>query len=67
MRNGKAQDIASDDIDLINIAERAFLFFRRYRIALIIATVGRIRVRAASGIIPPEKFTNQDLFCTLHF
>ena len=39
MRNGKAQDIASDDIDLINIAERAFLFFRRYRIALIIAAV----------------------------
>ena len=31
MRNGKAQDIASDDIDLLNIAERAFLFFRRYR------------------------------------
>src|SRR6478735_6383735 len=42
MRNGKAQDIASDDIDLINIAERAFLFFRRYRIALIIATVAGI-------------------------
>jgi hypothetical protein len=39
MRNGKTQDIASDDIDLINIVERAFPFFRRYRIALIIATV----------------------------
>jgi hypothetical protein len=42
MRNGKAQDIASDDIDLINIAERAFLFFRKYRVALIIATVAGI-------------------------
>jgi len=42
MRNGKAQNIASDDIDLINIAERAFLFFRRYRIAFIIATVAGI-------------------------
>jgi hypothetical protein len=42
MRNGKAQDIASDDIDLINIAERAFLFFRKYRVALIIAAVAGI-------------------------
>src|SRR6476660_2599701 len=42
MRNGKAQDIASDDIDLINLAERAFLFFRKYRIAFIIATVAGI-------------------------
>ncbi len=39
MRNGKAQYVASDDIDLINIIERAFLFFRRYRIAFIIAIV----------------------------
>jgi len=42
MRNGKAQHIASDDIDLINIAERAFLFFRRYRITFIIAIVAGI-------------------------
>ena len=42
MRNGKAQNIVSDDIDLINIVERAFLFFRRYRIVLIIATVAGI-------------------------
>ena len=42
MRNGKAQYIASDDIDLINIVERAFLFFRRYRIAFIIAVVAGI-------------------------
>src|SRR5215510_13355567 len=39
MRNGKAQNIVSDDIDLISIAERAFLFFRRYRTAFIIAIV----------------------------
>src|SRR5215470_2271665 len=40
MRNGKAQYIASsDDVDLVNILERALLFFRRYRLALIIATV----------------------------
>jgi len=37
MRNGKAQNTASDDIDLINIVERAFLFFRRYRVVFIIA------------------------------
>jgi hypothetical protein len=42
MRNGKAQNIVSDDIDLINIVERAFLFFRRYRIMLMIATVAGI-------------------------
>jgi len=42
MRNGKAQDIASDDIDLLNIAERAFLFFRRYRMTFIIAIVAGI-------------------------
>jgi len=42
MRNGKEQHIASDDIDLINIVERAFLFFRRYRIAFIIAIVAGI-------------------------
>jgi len=39
MRNGKAQYVASDDIDLINIVERAFLFFRRYRIIFVIAIV----------------------------
>ena len=39
MRNGRTQYIPSDDIDLINIVERAFLFFRRYRIAFIIAVV----------------------------
>ena len=37
MRNGKAQNTASDDIDLINIVERAFLFFRRYQVVFIIA------------------------------
>jgi hypothetical protein len=42
MRNGKAQNIASDDIDLINIVERAFLFFRKYRRAFIIAIVAGI-------------------------
>lgn len=42
MRNGKAQNIASDDIDLINIVERAFLFFRRYRILFIVAIVAGI-------------------------
>jgi hypothetical protein len=42
MRNGKAQNIVSDDIDLINIVERAFLFFRRYRIMLMIATLAGI-------------------------
>jgi hypothetical protein len=42
MRNGKVQYIASDDIDLINITERAFLFFRRYRIAFIIAILAGI-------------------------
>ena len=42
MRNGKAQYVASDDIDLINIVERAFLFFRRYRITFIIAVVAGI-------------------------
>src|SRR5678810_977000 len=42
MRNGKAQHIASDDIDLINIVERAFLFFRRYRVTFIIAIVAGI-------------------------
>ena len=42
MRNGKAQNTASDDIDLINIVERAFLFFRRYRVAFIIAIVAGI-------------------------
>src|SRR6476660_7509532 len=42
MRNGKGHYIASDDIDLINIVERAFLFFRRYRIAFIIAIVAGI-------------------------
>jgi len=42
MRNGKAQYVASDDIDLINIVERAFLFFRRYRITFIIAIVAGI-------------------------
>ena len=39
MRNGKAQNIASDDIDLINIVERAFLFFRRYRTTFIVAII----------------------------
>jgi len=39
MRNGKAQNTASDDIDLINIVERAFLFFRRYRVVFIIAII----------------------------
>jgi hypothetical protein len=42
MRNGKAQNIASDDIDLISIVERAFVFFRRYRLVFIIATVAGI-------------------------
>jgi len=42
MRNGKAQNTASDDIDLINIVERAFLFFRRYRVTFIIAIVAGI-------------------------
>jgi len=42
MRNGKGQYVASDDIDLINIVERAFLFFRRYRIAFVIAIVAGI-------------------------
>lgn len=42
MRNGKAQYAASDDIDLINIVERAFLFFRRYRITFIIAIVAGV-------------------------
>src|ERR1043165_1896988 len=42
MRNGKVQYIASDDIDLINITERAFLFVRRYRIAFIIAILAGI-------------------------
>lgn len=42
MRNGKAQYMASDDIDLINIVERAFLFFRKYRITFIIAIVAGI-------------------------
>ena len=42
MRNGKGQYIASDDIDLINIVERAFVFFRRYRIMFIVALVAGI-------------------------
>ena len=42
MRNGKAQDIASDDIDLISIVERTFIFFRRYRTTFIIAVIAGI-------------------------
>ena len=42
MRNGKAQDIASDDIDLISIVARAFLFFRRYRTTFIVAVIAGI-------------------------
>jgi len=42
MRNGKTQYIASDDIDLINIVERAFLFFRRYRTTFVVAIVAGI-------------------------
>jgi hypothetical protein len=42
MRNGKAQNIASDDIDLINIVERAFLFFRRYRTTFMVAIIAGI-------------------------
>ena len=42
MRNGKTQYIASDDIDLINIVERAFLFFRRYRTTFIVAIIAGI-------------------------
>ena len=42
MRNGKAQNIASDDIDLINIVERAFLFFRRYRTTFIVAIIAGV-------------------------
>lgn len=42
MRNGKAQHVASDDVDLINVAERAFIFFRRYRTIFIIAIVAGI-------------------------
>src|SRR6185436_15520398 len=42
MRNGKTKYIASDDIDLINIVERAFLFFRRYRNTFLVAVIAGI-------------------------
>jgi len=42
MRNGKTKYIASDDIDLINIVERAFLFFRRYRSTFLVAVIAGI-------------------------
>jgi len=47
MRNGKAQNIASDDIDLIHIVERALLFFRRYRITFTVAIVVGIALGCA--------------------
>ena len=41
MRNGKTQ-YGSDDIDLLNIAERTLIFFRRYRVLFIIAIVAGV-------------------------
>ena len=40
--NKPPQDSSSDDIDFINLLERTFLFFRRYRIAFIIAIIAGI-------------------------
>src|SRR6266487_5027575 len=40
--NKPPQDSSSDDIDFINLLERTFLFFRRYRVAFIIAIIAGI-------------------------
>ena len=40
--NSSPQNSSSDDIDFINLLERIFLFFRKYRIAFIIAIIAGI-------------------------
>jgi hypothetical protein len=42
--NSSPQNSSSDDIDFINLLERTFLFFRRYRIAFIIAILVGIAI-----------------------
>jgi len=42
MRDGKPQYSTSDDIDLVNILERAFLFFQKYRKVFLISVIAGI-------------------------
>jgi hypothetical protein len=59
MRNGKSQYDPTDEIDLLNVLERAFVFFRKYRKAFLIAVIAGIALGCLEYFISGKTYKSR--------